>query len=350
MTENFQSEFIFGLQGRRYQDFVDIIASPIIEKVIKTKDYEIVSFDKHLSFADFDYRQRKQSIFPEFYLNFLGDIIKESNNVSFKKKVCITLDERLCTDICQNTGRKITVIKLAGVDLAYLIYFDVKEFFDFVYNFDEEVFSRPQNQNNFVKKVMETNKKEDLEITTSNKDDDSSVDLNSIDLSKFFSGRKETEGSLHSELVERVGYIDNINTERGLSFIRDSDSGTSGFPIMHSDFPEVINFPIGTIIKANGYFDSEDNRFFVDSYEIGEPEDLPFQLLHFKGTLRCHDTKRYAIIRVNNIGSVFVTSDLLSEYSENIIYNVKCIAIQAYDKKRDTMGWKAIYVENLEGG
>lgn len=346
MAEAFQSNFVFGLQGNQYQDFIEQMARPEIQKIIGIDDYEIIGFEDHLSFQDF---KEINGIVSHIYNAFLKDIQKENGKVSFKKKVCITLDERLCDDICPNTGRKITAIKLAGVDLAYFIYFDVKEFFDFVYNFDGEVFSRPQNQNNFVKKVMETNKKGDLEITTSNKDDDSSVDLNSIDLSKFFSGRKETEGGLHSELVERVGYIDNINTKRGLSFIRDSDSGTSGFPIMHSDFPEVINFPIGTIIKANGYFDSEGKRFFVDSYEIGESEDLSFQLLHFTGTLKCHDEKKYAIIRVNNIGSVIVDSDLLSEYSENIIYNVKCIAIPAYDKKRDTMGWKAIYVENLEG-
>lgn len=349
MAENFQSEFVFGLQGRCYQDFVDTVASPIIEQIIKTSDYEIIGFDKHLSFVDFDHKHRKQSIFPEFYLNFLADITKDANGVSFKRKICITLDERLCNDICPNTGRKITSIKMGGVELAYFIYFDIKEFFDFVYNLDRGDFSRPQNQNVFVKKVIEINKKGNLEIATPDKDDDSGIDLNSIDLSKFFSGRKETEGSLHSKLVERVGYIDNINTERGLSFIRDSDSGNSGFPIMHSDFPDVINFPIGTIIKANGYLDSEDDRFFVDSYEIGEPEDLPFQLLHLTGTLKCHDTKNYAIIRTN-IGGVIVNSDLLSEYSKNKIYNVRCIAMPAYDKKRDTMGWKAICVENLEDG
>ncbi len=115
---------------------------------------------------------------------------------------------------------------------------------------------------------------------------------------------------------------------------------------MHSDFPDVVDYPIGTIIKACGYFNSDGDRFFVDSYEVGKSEDLPFELLHLEGTLRCHDTKNYAIIRTN-VGGVIVNSDLSSKYSKNKIYDVRCIAIQSYDKRRETMGWKAIYVENL---
>lgn len=133
MTELFRSNFVFGLQGKLYQNFIDDIAKPIIERIIETDNYEIIGFKRHLSFKDF--KNKENRIFDYIYTDFLDDIKKEKENgkVSFKKKVCITLDERLCTDICPNTGRKITSIKLGGVELAYFIYFDIKEFFDFVY-------------------------------------------------------------------------------------------------------------------------------------------------------------------------------------------------------------------------
>lgn len=130
MTENFKSNFVFGLQGKQCLNFIEQIAKPEIQKIIGTNDYEIISFENHLSFQDF---KETDDIVSHIYTAFLSDIKKENGKVSFKKKVCITLDERLCADICPNTGRKITSIKLGGVELAYFIYFDIKEFFDFVY-------------------------------------------------------------------------------------------------------------------------------------------------------------------------------------------------------------------------
>lgn len=130
MAEAFQSNFVFGLQGNQYQDFIEQMARPEIQKIIGIDDYEIIGFENHLSFQDF---KETDDIVSHIYTAFLSDIKKENGKVSFKKKVCITLDERLCTDICPNTGRKITAIKLGGVELAYFIYFDIKEFFDFVY-------------------------------------------------------------------------------------------------------------------------------------------------------------------------------------------------------------------------
>ena len=53
MTD-FQSEFVFGLHGKRYQDFITGVAKPEIEKVLGTSDYEIIGFEGHLSFKDFE--------------------------------------------------------------------------------------------------------------------------------------------------------------------------------------------------------------------------------------------------------------------------------------------------------
>lgn len=173
---NFQSDFVLGLQGKLYQDFLDNIAHPVIRNILKTDDYQIIDFDKHLSYLDFDKSKRKNSIFPEFYLNFLNDIQKdkEIGKVSFKKKVCITLDEKLCNKTCPNTGRKITTIKIGGVDLAYFIYFDVKEFFNFVYgeNYKKE---------EIVKKLDDSNKKGIVdECSNHKKEANKFIEVNSL--------------------------------------------------------------------------------------------------------------------------------------------------------------------------
>lgn len=318
----FQSNFVFGLQGNLYQDFLDNIAHPVIKDVIGVNNYEIINFDKHFSLLDFDKSRRKESIFPEFYLHFLDDISKDNNQVSFKKKVCITLDERLCDRICPKTNRKITVIQLGGVDLAYFIYFDVKEFFDFVYG------------NEFQEGYRKTNKLK--------KDTSSSNKLIGIKIENIDSIGECHSNVLDVNVAERIGYIHNINNGRGFSFVHDTKDGNSGFPIYYRDFPEVANYAVGTPIKAEGYFNN-DGFFCVDSYEIIELDELPFDLMELNGTLKIYENSNFTIIRTK-IGGVYTSLDLVKEYTPNVIHQVECIAIESYDQRRQENGWKAIWV------
>lgn len=348
MVEKFQSNFIFGLQGNLYQDFLNGIAHPIIRDIIKTNDYEIIDFNKHLSLYDFDKSRRKDSIFPEFYLNFLGDIIKEFNSVSFKKKVCVTLDERLCTSICPNTNRKITTIKLGGVELAYFIYFDIKEFFDFVYGDEIQKYQPLKNKNiihqNYTKSKNESlgNKIEDIEQVDEQNSNPPILDKSIIP--KLFSGKKiENNNSNMMDYIEKIGYIHNINNERGLSFVHETKDGDIGFPIYYQDFPEVEKFPIGTPIKVFGCLHND--KFYVDNYEVVDIDELPFQLMRLNGTLKLYEDSTFAIIRTS-IGGVYTSLDLIQEYAPNIIHQVECVAIEAYDHKRQENGWKAIWVGN----
>lgn len=384
MTEIFQSNFVFGLQGNLYQEFIDKVANSIIQEIIGTDDYEIIDFDKHLSWLDFDKSKRKESIFPEFYLNFLGDIIKDTNGVSFKKKVCVTLDERLCTDICPNTGRKITTMKISGVELVYFIYFDVKEFFDFVYdkNMNTGIETKEQNlplyqrlgykDQNELNSVLRSSKKlvallESLGVDIPTKQGK----VNSIPaVSKYDKGFLELLNHQKSDVrdivqaklnmqsnhhqdningdystVEKIGYIHHINKDRGLSFVYDTPDNDSWFPIPHKNFPEIKNCPIGTAIKAYGYFN--ENKFYVENYEKIDADELPFQLIQMDGILKMNEYSRFAIIRTN-IGSVFVESNFIKNFQPNIAHQVKCIAIETYDHKKQQDGWKAIYVENLD--
>lgn len=310
MTESFQSNFVFGLQGKSYDNFINRIATSIIEKVIGTDDYEIISFEGHLSHKDF---KNTKGIVSHIYTTFLNDIKKENNKVSFKKKVCITLDESLCIDTCPNTGRKITTIKLAGADLAYFIYFDVKEFFDFVYD-DEFVDTYKSNIQN-------------IQINQS---------------------KKEIQPINNQELITRIGYIHNSNIEKKLSFIHDSKDGNDGFALFYQKYPEIEDLPVGTVIKARGYFYSD--KFYVENYEIGEFDDLPFQLIKLKGTLKCQYGKfnnKIATI-LTNLGTVFVPSNLIQDYEMNKIYNVNCLAIEHYNEKKGENGWKAITISKID--
>lgn len=344
MAENFRSNFVFGLQGNLYQEFIDKVSSSIIQEVIGTHDYEIISSDKHLSSFDFDYSKRKESIFPEFYLNFLSDIQKENNQVSFKKKVCITLDERLCNDICPNTGRKMTAIKLGGVELAYFIYFDIKEFFDFSYRLNDRELENIEIKDGYKSSqngIKEKNNNQNNQLNPKKNNIDV-ANLADIDVSKLFSGKRDSKIEGQSEYTSRLGYIKNINTERRLSFIYDTPDNNSWFPIPHKDFPEIEKLPIGTVVKALGYFNND--KFFVDNYEVIDADELPFQLIKLKGTLETNNNSNYAIIKTN-VGGVYTRLNLIKDLQPNIEHQVKCIAIEAYNKKRKEMGWEAIAVE-----
>lgn len=288
MTD-FQSEFVFGLQGKHYQNFVDNIARPIIREIIGTDDYEFINFEHHLSHQDF--ANTKNSIVSHIYNQFLKDIKrdKETGEVSFKKKVCISLDDRLCTEICPNTGRKITAIKLANIELAYFIYFDIKEFFNFVY---------------------------------------SNIAYNPIE---------------ERQLITSKGVIDNHNFERGdrnLTFVLISQN--EGIPIYHSQFQNIINFPIGSIIEIT-YF-VKDKRKIVDKISLSEDKEIKGLCEFFEGHLYRRQNSQVATIEHGD-GKIFVPSRLvLNVFEENKYYHVMCLAIKKSIEEENKLEWEAMEI------
>lgn len=358
MSEEFQSQYVFGLQGKQYQEFLESVAKPIIEKVIGRDEYEIIPFNHHLSYKDF--QNNKVSIFPNFYTSYLTDIIKTNNKVSFKTKVCICLDERLCIDICPNTGEKITTIKLAGVDLAYFIYFDIKEFFDFVY--EENISSKSEVLHSNADPVLieksynHKNSKNVKEIlqTYNGKNSSSVVNVKTVlksfsELSSLRSDRANTNEIDESnsigkiEFKEITGYIHNHNFEREFSFIRVSSDSDEGYPISNRDFPDIKGLRIGTPITLILEKDSYSNGFNIVDFKPCSYDDLDF-VEKFEGTLKRISDKGYAIIK-NEITSVFVPPHLAQNFDEDKIYNVECVAIESFDRKKGQMGWEALDVK-----
>lgn len=290
MTD-FQSDFVFGLYGRRYQNFIDIVARPIIKNIIGVDDYELINFEHHLSSQDF--ANTKNSIVSHLYNQFLNDIRKDekTGKIIFKKKVCISLDSRLCAEICPNTGRKISAIKLGDVELAYFIYFDIREFFDFVYD-------------------------QKLNI----------------------------ENDVLHENVIKMGYIHNHNEK--ISFIRISIEGDEGFPVPHGIFPEICNFKIGTPIKAVCQIDSGGKVRKTLSIEVCSERELGIDFEIFNGFLERKSGNSFAFIK-NDGNSIYVPSSLAKNFLEDKYYEVECLAVESYDKKKNQKGWEAVEVKVL---
>lgn len=338
MVEKFQSNFVFGLQGNLYQDFLNSVAHPIIQDIIGTDVYEVVDFDKHLSLPDFDKSKRKESIFPEFYLNFLGDIIKDPNSVSFKKKVCITLDDSFCNKTCPNTGRKIATIKLSGVELAYFIYFNIKEFFAFVYG---ETYEKSET----TKQFNDDKPKEHINKYNRSKEENTFVEVGSLkdlgNLLQLSNSSNNQENPINNHHIEtKIGYIHNHND--GYSYIRTSVNRKETFRVPHRVFPEVKDMAIGTVIKAECGIDEHNQVRKIYSYNQCSEKELNFSFEEFEGKLEREIGNNFAFIK--NYGtSIYVPPSLAKYFNEGQVYNVQCLAVESLDKNGN-LGWEALEV------
>lgn len=339
MAETFQSNFVFGLQGNLYQDFLKQIAHPIIQDVIGTDDYEIISFENHLSLQDF---KDTDNIVNHIYTTFLSDIKKENSKISFQKKVCITLDKDLCIDTCPNTGRKITSIKLAGVELAFFIYFDVKEFFDFVYG-------KNHKKEEIVKKLDESNQKDIFDKYSDHKKEANNfievknfqdlgglLQLNNSESNK---DKQSAEQSNYHRQI-KIGYIHNHNN--GYSYIRTSANRKDTFRIPHRLFPEIQGFAIGTVIRAECGIDENNKVREIYSYIESSGKELNLSFEEFEGKLEREFGKDFAFIK--NYGkNIYVPPSLAKYFNAGQVYNVQCLAVESLDNNANS-GWEVLEV------
>lgn len=380
MVELFRSNFVFGLQGKLYQNFIDDIAKPIIEKIIATDDYEIIGFERHLSFKDFKNKENK--IFDYIYTDFLDDIKKENNKVVYRKKVCITLDERLFddTDICPNTGRKITAIKLAGVELAYFVYFDIKEFFDFVYdeNINTKIEAKKQplplyqrlgyNNQDELDSILRSSKKlvvllESLGVDVPikqgkvdlipavSKDDKEFLELlnhqnpnvRDIVKAKLDMQLNRTQNNISNNYLtaKKIGYIHNHNDS--YSYVRTSTNRSDTFNIPHRLFPQVQELPIGTVIKAECGIDEFGKIRKIKSYEQCSEKELDILFETFEGKLEREFGKDFAFIKSYDGIDIYVPPSWAKYFGVGEKYNVYCLAVQSLDNK-GKLGWEALEV------
>lgn len=308
MTD-FQSDFVFGLQGKRYQDFITGVAKPEIEKVLGTSDYEIIGFEGHLSFKDFE--NTKNSIASHIYTNFLKDIIKdeETGKVSFTKKVCVTLDERLCNESCPNTGRKIAKIKLAEVDLACFIYFDIKEFFDFVYGSPSQILN---------KEFLTT---ESINLISQNEKVQNHQSKKQIDLIK------------RSAFIHNFNY-DNYNRKYAYVWTEINEGEGRGRKLFHEYYDNLRDMQEGDFLDL--YF--EEGVYYPRYIELSENQkEITNFVKRFEGKLTFpSNVNHYAFINTDEGERIYVKRNLaesLFDYDGEI---VECVAYSDSEN-----GWQA---------
>lgn len=297
MTEIFKSDFVFGLQGNKHQEFIEQIAKPIINEIVESTIYDIIQYDKHLSVKDFENIQN--SIVSDLYINFLYDIVKSDNQVFFKPKVCISFDERLCQDTCPNTGRKIATIKVAGVNLAYFILFDVKEFFDFIYN----------NQ-------LDKNNKKSIYRENS---------------------------SFKEQMIVKKGYIHNTNQEREFSFAR--ISGDDGIPLYHNRYEILTSLKVGDFVDLVFSSSEKDSRFPNQVLLSDNQNEIENVAKRFQGILTYpkYTKKNFAFINTEEGVEIYVRPSLAEDYYPYEETLVECIATPG------EKGWQAEVIKNIDG-
>lgn len=306
MSSAYKSDFSLGIVANRYQEFIDNVVIPIVEEFISKREddinFEILPQEKHISFVDF--QNKDNNIFESFYLDFLNDIKKEEDKIVFRKKICISFDERLCNELCDITNRRFSIIKIGGVSLVYFIYFDIKEFFDYIYN-------------NIDLKHREN--------------------YDSQEYKKSFTKLKKPN------LTNILGYIHNINLEKELSFVRTSSiNPEEGIVLCHRKFDSAYRLKVGTPIKMS--VDSlEKGRNMLISYEECSIEDLydvGINMKEFVGDFFVGE-QHFSIMTSITGERIYLPNNLISQL-EKKEYVKRCLAVESYDTRQEKMGWLAL--------
>lgn len=302
MSSGYKSDYSLGIIANRYQEFVDNVVTPIVREFISKRDgdidFEIIPQEKHISFVDF--KNKDYNIFESFYLDFLSDIKKDSDKIFFNKKVCISYDERLCNELCNITNRRFSIIKIGGEVLAYFIHFDIKEFFDYIYNINF------QDKENYIpqesKKMLEK-----------------------------------------PNLINLLGYVHNINLEKELSFIRTSSMNSEeGIVLCHRKFDNAYRLKVGTPLKMV-VDPSKTGREMLVSYENSSVNDLyaiGINLKEFIGDFIVGE-RHFSIMTSSTRERIYIPNNLINRL-EKKEYVMSCLAVESYDSKQQKMGWLAL--------
>ena len=309
MHEDFISEYVIDVKGRLFEKFKHEYVQKKKKKFLRDKNTQIENFEIiepkfHISYEDFS--TYRESLMSDIYLGYFNNIKKQSNNVILDKKICISFDERLCSQYCAVSDRKFTTINLGGEDIVYFVFFEIKEVFDFIYAHTGQNTNHSFSDNN-AQNINEENK-------------------------------------LNLYTVEKVGYIHNHN-ER-LSFIRVSIEGDEGFPIPHSIYPEISHYKVGTPIKAVCEVDLNGKVLKTVSFSVCGEKELGIDFEVFEGELERRLGNAFAFIK-NEGNSIYVPKSLARDFEENRIYKVECLAVESYDKNKNQRGWEAVEINIL---
>ena len=138
------------------------------------------------------------------------------------------------------------------------------------------------------------------------------------------------------DLTYAQGVIDNINVEKGLSYVA---TGTdTGVGLLHCKFPKVASLPPGTIVEIG----RDGAEGVPQDWRLSEARTIPGLCETFSGTLERQDGKDFAFVSASPV-RVFVPPSLAKAFPPNQRFPVSCLAVRRTNKQ-GRIGWRAANV------
>lgn len=136
------------------------------------------------------------------------------------------------------------------------------------------------------------------------------------------------------------GVIDNVNTERALSYV--ATSSNTGFALLHRKFPNLAAVPPGTLVEIGC---AVPDGPALD-WRPSEVHSLPGLYESLSGTLERQPDKDFAFI-LSARGDIFVPAALAKTFAPGQKYDVLCQAIRRTNKQGKN-GWRVVKFINQE--
>lgn len=290
--------------------FKPIISNFLYCQTGTIKEFEILQAETYIS--SYDFKNNQITPMEYVYLNFINRISRAKGSLDIPINIFITFDKRQCPNYCDDSGRYFSSIKIGGVSKVYYVLFSTDEIFDFIYS----------KESDYVEEM-----KIHVPYCDSRLEDSSDKDI--VESMRVVSGSRYIKG-----------YLDNHNIERGLSFV--SISNDSGFPIYHRDFPDILEFKVGSIFELN--IDTSNKIEKVVEYHLSEDDQIKGLVQSFNGVLRKRGFSAYITTDSDDIKTIFVPSNIARDFEAHVDIEVSCFARNKKPIQDNQYEWIALQV------
>ena len=313
-----KSNLSLDLNYNRDELAIENLFKPIISNFLcfqtgNLEDFKILQAETYIS--SYDFKNAQIAPMEHIYLSFIDGINRIKGSLDIPISVFITFDKRQCPDYCDDSNRYFSSIKIGGVSKVYYILFTTDELFDFLYSKEVGCIKEFKNP--------------PLNADLKSKDD-------------YDKALIEAERVVLKNICKK-GYLDNHNIDKGLSFLRCSED--SGYPIYHKEFPDVLQFKVGTILEVEiDYNSSKFGR--VVKYHLSEDQEIEGLIEYFDGILRKRGFHAYITTNLDDVKTIFVPSNIAINFEEFSEIKVSCLARNKKPIQEDQYNWVALQVED----
>ncbi|MGD9975655.1 MAG: tetratricopeptide repeat protein [Desulfatirhabdiaceae bacterium] len=147
-------------------------------------------------------------------------------------------------------------------------------------------------------------------------------------------------GLLCTDLITRLGVVDNQNPEKQLAHV--AFSVTDGMLIRYTQFTGIHAVPVGTVIEVA--CDKSATHKPV-RWKIAAQSSIPGLFETFQGILEIASGKPFGFVRRTDGGIVFVPPAVMQGYSGKTKTDVRCRAILSLDRTKNRQGWRALFIQ-----